>query len=163
MIFAILVVGSLASANCDQPLRDTSYRSLPVEGRAKDSMVDYKLINQLLMSLQRAVTQEHPIPEGFNAKILQSREYPVGGVQLVGRLPPGHKFSSQQFSLGVEREGLAIVATLKIGEETYEQVLSDETFSRVFPFRQPAGRGMLLSLSAGVVENSTLEGWARID
>jgi hypothetical protein len=147
-------------------LRDTSYRHLPKDGSSKDGIVDYKLINQLLMSLRRAVLNKYPLPKGFEAQLTPKKwaDAPVGGVLLTGVLSSPHRLAGKKVTIEIQREGLAIVATVTCGELglQFERDISHLEYLSVFPYTatNPMGHGGLLSLVRGVQENAEMQGWS---
>lgn len=138
------------ASSCDSNLRSRQYRHLPVDGLPKDGIVDYKLINQLLMSLRRAVADDHPRPDGFTAELAAARasDAPVGGIILRGH----------SLVIEIQRDGLAVIVTVThtLTGQTVEMELSSDDYGRIFPFRPPSGRGMLLSVIAGLQSKNLL-------
>lgn len=143
------------ATECGDFLRANDYRHLPTDGQAKVPMVDYKLINQLLMALQRAVIEGHALPEGFEARLSQAQPpNPIGGVILRGTVPwSGHELYRHTIELVVRRERLAIVIEVHDLSDgrVFEMALSEEEYSKIFPFQRV--KGMLISLGVGLKEN----------
>lgn len=143
--------------------RDGSSRALPEFGRPKESRVDYKLINQLIMSLQRAIRDGHPLPDGFTAKMVPKTwaESPVGGVMVSGIIKEPHRLAGQMVNIMLQREFFALVVTVQVeGTNTrFEMAMEPDQYLNVFPFQPPAGQGGLLSVVLGVQMNPNLDGW----
>lgn len=158
LVLIVSLFNTHAHAVCEDDLRNRDYRRSPEYGQAKQGMVDYKLINQLLMALQSAVVKQHPLSPGFSAELAPARrsDSPVGGVRIRGAVAwPSHPLRGHEIVLEVQRERLAFVAELHdlTTGQIYEALMDADGFSSLFPFQQPAGRGLLLSLTKGIELN----------
>lgn len=158
LVFIVLWPFGGYSEGCNESLRTEDYRRPPEFGIPKTGIVDYKLINQLLLGLRSAILGHEPLPEGFVAELVPpSRlDSPIGGVLLRGKVAwPKHPLFGHFIELEIQRERLAVVA--KVRDLTqgnhYQLVIDVESFSSVFPFQRPAGRGSLLSLAKGLEVN----------
>ena len=160
----VLLLAWYLHAACDDDLRTTAYREPPRDGLAKQGRTEYKHINQTLGSLVAMVQRGDPRPPGFTAEVVPPTwpDAPVSGVRLTGALAPPHPLAGRALSLEIQREGLVFLATLMVGADRYERVIEADRFLEVFPFRGPAGHGLLLSLEAGLRADPALFHWKRL-
>lgn len=152
---------------CDEVIRDTSYRKMPTYGTPKESMVDYKLLNQIMMSLIRATHEHRGWPDGFQARTVSPtwKESPVHAVELTGILhSPHHALAESEIVLTIEREGQALVLRIRCQSERliYEWAITHDTYSKEIARHIPRPGYSLSGLIRAIQANPTLEGWTLI-
>ena len=164
--WSAFVVANPNDDECTKVIRDGSFRSLPEWGRPKESRVDYKLINQFLLSLHRAIERADPLPAGFTAKTAPKTwlASPVKGVLLTGILQAPHRLAGLPINIMLQREGVAFVATVYVdGARTrFEKAMPPEEISDIFPYQPPKGHGGLISIVNGVQINPNMDGWDEV-